>query len=534
MPIYPQEAHVPVIDLTAPAALEKPVAKLLKSPILSEDRKALDALTAEESPRRRMSVISESFRNTETREMAQLLRAAGRMSLEHQSAGLRLLFSFLEVKRPGVEVLRQLNTLASLERVSTKVLQGTWQEGDSSGGDAIHPILETIGEAFRSGVIEVGSGIMPRDLNGMRATNRHLKNWFRGVALTLERGEPIRDRDMHFLTQLCMLEINLMERRVSHLASRVDPYDGRSISRLMPVLSFYDQDIEHLKNVVGRLSTYRPFYDRLLTMEHVLSASEMDKLQKMLNKEVFGHAMGRIIAAVRENPLLDRELAFLTSAVYQVALLRHEARPNGAPPDLLSILFGILDTVRGEPRLHVIIEPELAHKLFPVVQDWGFVHMLPDIFVLTYRDEWAGNFVLPDGTPSLPAKAGARPETPVSMRDLIQRQLSNDAFLVGILENSRVTGMPGIVPMIAMQTRSVRVLDKILTSRNLITGPANKEVPRLILTNPTRVSIQSLKSIINVRYISRVDLDRLGKPTSDVRPEVRNEIAKYMKLLRST
>ena len=94
--------------------------------------------------------------------------------------------------------------------------------------------------------------------------------------------------------------------------------------------------------------------------------------------------------------------------------------------------------------------------------------------------------------------------------------------------------MPGIVPMIALQTRSVRVLDKILTSRNLITGPANKEVPRLILTNPTRVSIQSLKSIINVRYVSRVDLDRLARPTSDVRPEVRNEIMKYMKQLRST
>ncbi|HEX7880776.1 MAG TPA: hypothetical protein VF720_15290, partial [Candidatus Eisenbacteria bacterium] len=373
-----------------------------------------------------------------------------------------------------------------------------------------------------------------KDPDLMRNVNAHLKRWFRGVSHSLERGESLRDQDMLLLTQLCMLEINLMERRVSRLASRVDPYDGRSISRLMPVLSFYDQDIEHLKSVVSRLATYKPFYERLLTMEHLLSGSEMDKLEKQLQKEVFGQAVGQVVGMVRRNPILDRELAFLTSAVYQVALLRKEAMPKEPAPDLLSILHGILETVQDEPRVHVVIEPELAKSLFATVQDWGFVHLLPDIFVLTYREEWAGNFVLPDGTPSLPDRPGKPPDAPTSVRELIQRMLSNDAFLVGILENSCVTGMPGIVPMIAMQTRSVRVLDKILSSRNLMTGPANKEVPRLILTNPARVPMQSLKSIINVRYVSRVDLDRLAKPTSDVRPEVRSEITAYLRILRTT
>src|SRR4029077_20266125 len=119
----------------------------------------------------------------------------------------------------------------------------------------------------------------------------------------------------------------------------------------------------------------------------------------------------------------------------------------------------------------------------------------------TYREEWAGNFVLPDGTPSLPDRPGKPPDGPTSVRELIQRQLSNDAFLVGILENSRITGMPGIVPMIAMQTRSVRVLDKILSRRGLMPGPANRDVPRLILMNPTRVPMTSLKAIVNVRYV---------------------------------
>jgi hypothetical protein len=532
MSVHPVERHVPIIDLTLDPALKQPVEKLLKCPVMGDDRKALEALTAEESPRRRMPVLSEAFRNYETREMVQLLRAAGRLSLEHQSMGMRLLFSFLEVKRPGVEVLRQLSTLASLERVSLKVLLGTWREADEGLTEAAEPILEMLREAMRSGVLDLSGDGLPRDPERMRGLNRHLKSWFRTVSYTLERGESLRDQDMLFLTQLCMLEINLMERRVSRLASRVDPYDGRSISRLMPVLSFYDQDIEHLKSVVGRLATYKPFFERLLTMEHLLSGSEMDRLEKQLSKEVFGHAVGKVVGMCRQNPILDRELAFLTSAVYQVALLRKEAMPDEPTPDLLSILYGILETVRDEPRVHVVIEPDLAKKLFPVVQDWGFVHLLPDIFVLTYREEWAGNFVLPDGTPSLPERAGQPPEAPTTVRELILKMLSNDAFLCGILENTRVTGLPGIVPMIAMQTRSVRVLDKILSSRGLLTGPANKEVPRIILCNPARVPVQSLKSIINVRYVSRVDLERLAKPTSEVRPEVRGEINSYLRLLR--
>ena len=532
MTVYPQERHVPLIDLTVTPPLQPAIDKLLKSPVLSDDRKTLEALGTEESPRRRMPLVAEACRSWETKEIARILKTSGRLALEHQAQGLRFLFTFLEVKRPGVEVLGQLSTLASLERVSLRVLLGTWDEGDEARVDAVQPIRELLAEAQRFGILDAPVDAMLADPERMRGAHRELKRWFRRISDTLERGETLTENDMQFLTQLCQLEINLMERRVSRLASRVVPYDGRSFSRLMPVLSFYDQDIEHLKNVVGRLATYKPFYERLLSMEHALSGSEMDRLEKHLLRDDTTHALGRLVAMTRHNPVLDRELAFLTSAVYQVALLRHEAMPDEPRPDLMSIVYGILMAIQDEPKLHVAIEPDLARKLFPTIQDWGFVHLLPDVFVLTYREEWAGNFVLPDGTPSLPDRAGERPGKPMSIRDLILRQMSNDAFIVGLLENSRVTSLPGIVPMIATQTRSVRVLDKILSTRDLLTGPANKEVPRLNLTNPARVPMLSIKGIINVRYISRVDLERLGRPTSDVRPEVRTEIARYLELLR--
>jgi hypothetical protein len=533
MPLKLFAPRLPVVDLTVPPELGDAAVKLARAPVLADDLRAIEVLGAEESPRRRMPLLSDTFRKLETDEAARLLRAAGGRALEHDPAAVRMLFSFLEVKRPGVEVLRQLNPLTSLERVSLRLLRGTWEDTDSTAAEVVFPILETFEEAIRAGVIDVGVDRLPRKPDAMRAINRHLAAWFERQAELLEAGRELADVDMHFLTQLCMLEINLMERRVSRLASRVDPYDGRAIGRLMPVLSFYDQDIEHLKSVVGRLSTYRPFFERLLTMEHVLSSSELDRIQRVLGKDPAGRGLSQLLVTARANPILDRELAFLVSSVYQVALLRHQTREEELRPDLLTTIHQVYQAVGTEPVVHVSIEPDIAERVFAIVEDWGFVHRLPDVFVLTYREEWAGNFVLPDGTPSLPERAGEKPKPPVSVRELIQRQLSNDAFIVGILENTRITSLPGIVPMIAMHARSIRVIDKILNSRNLITGPANKDVARLILMNPTRVPVQSLKPIINVRFVSRVDLERMSRPTSEVRPEVRTEIANYLRILRT-
>jgi hypothetical protein len=514
MPLKLFAPRLPVVDLTVPSQLGDAAVKLARAPILADDLRAIEVLGAEESPRRRMPLLSDTFRKLETDEAARLLRAAGGRALEHDSAAVRMLFSFLEVKRPGVEVLRQLNPLTSLERVSLRLLRGTWEDTDSTAAEVVFPILETFEEAIRAGVIDVGVDRLPRKPDAMRAINRHLAAWFERQAVLLESGRELADIDMHFLTQLCMLEINLMERRVSRLASRVDPYDGRAIGRLMPVLSFYDQDIEHLKSVVGRLSTYRPFFERLLTMEHVLSSSELDRIQRVLGKDPAGRGLSQLLVTARANPVLDRELAFLVSSVYQVALLRHQTREDDMRPDLLTTIHQVYQAVGTEPVVHVSIEPDLAERVFAIVEDWGFVHRLPDVFVLTYR-------------------AGEKPKPPVSVRELIQRQLSNDAFIVGILENTRITSLPGIVPMIALHARSIRVIDKILNSRNLITGPANKDVARLILMNPTRVPVQSLKPIISVRFVSRVDLERMSRPTSEVRPEVRTEIVNYLRILRT-
>lgn len=534
MNALPRPVPSPTIDLTRPRPMAREIDLLKRGPILSDDLQTIRDLSDEESPLRRTPLVAEALRKVETVQAVSLIKGGTRLALENDPAGLRLFFTFLEVKRPGVEVLHQLSPLLSVERVGLKVLRGTWQEAPDSRSAAVTgPLAEALGEAARLGVLAGHAGGLPADVQVLHARLDELRGWFRRQAVKLAGGQSLTDGEMNLITQVCMLEIDLMERRVSRLASRVDPYDSRSIGRLMPVLSFYDQDIEHLKQVVSRLATYRPFYERLLTMEHALSSSEVDRLQKQLLRDPFGLAIGRTLESIRHNPVLDRELAYFTSAAWHLALRRHQALEGTEPPDLVTIVQSIIASLGHDARLTLMIEPEVASEIGPEAESWGFVPVGPATYQVAYREERAGDYVRPDGTPNIPDRPGEKAPPPLSIKELVRRQLSNDAFIVGLLENSRITNLPGIVPMIATQTRSIRVLDKIITSRHLLTGVANKDVPRLILTNPTRVPLLSMKSLINVRYVNRVDLERMARPTSEVRPEIRSEINSYLRLLRS-
>jgi hypothetical protein len=84
----------------------------------------------------------------------------------------------------------------------------------------------------------------------------------------------------------------------------------------------------------------------------------------------------------------------------------------------------------------------------------------------------------------------------------------------------------------AYQSRSLRVLDKICRTSSLHTGPANKNVPMLLLMNPSRIPMTHLRRFISVRFVSKVDLRHLSRNPAGLRSEVLHEIEKYLVTLK--
>lgn len=113
----------------------------------------------------------------------------------------------------------------------------------------------------------------------------------------------------------------------------------------------------------------------------------------------------------------------------------------------------------------------------------------------------------------------------------MRREIENEPFILGVLDNPKVRCAPGIVPFIARESRSVRVLEKIIRVPRLHTGDANRDVPRLLLLSPAHIPPTSLRRFIHVRFVSRIDLRKMARSSPDVRPEVSKEVAAYLRTL---
>lgn len=523
------------VDLSQPRPLAVDAGKLLKTPMAQPLLQAVDALTREDNPRKRTQQMGEVFRKLDNTEIVDLLKAGAKIAVRQEMAGLRLLLGFLEVKRPGIEVLRQLEGFSSLERVSLQLINGRWVEADDAQeAPAIFQILEVLEEATRIGILdlELGRETLPRRPKALRALLGHLRDWFGGLSRRLDAGEKVSEDVINFITQLSILELSLMERRVGRLAASIDPYDARGIGRLMPVMSFYDQDIEHMRGVVSRLATYQPFNERILTMEHGLSSNEMERLLKLLTRDPLGAGLARVTREMRRSPFLDRDFAYLVSAVHQVATLRQQALEDEPAPDLLSTLLQVLEYSARDGSLFLRLEPEILDGFWPTLESWGFLRHEPGLVQMEIREDRAAIFLHPDGMPRLPERPREAVLRQLSIKDIVQLQINNDAFLLGVLDNTRATSLPGLVALIVQQVRSLRVLDKIISLRRLHSGPANKDVPRLLLLSPARIPVSSLKHFIHVRFVARVDLERLARPRSEARPDVQKEIGVYLRNLK--
>jgi len=519
-----------LIDLTATPPHHGLASRMARVSVGLEFTRAVESLGREENLTARVQKLCDVMRSLDTDQGAALLLAAGKLALTEQTVGIRVLTAAFNVKRPGVEVLRRLQPLTCLERTALQLIGGTWREPAATEEEnPAYAIIDLFREAVAQGVLDIGVELLPGRVEAVQALASHLRRWFARTAVRLAHHQELPEGQIHFMMQLCMLEIDLIERRISRLAESIDPYDIRAMARLMPVLSRYDQDIEHMKSVVSRLATYEPFYERLATLEHALTSREMDKLQTALFAHPLGEGLAAAFQSLRGNPLLDRTFLFLVSVVHQIGTLRALHKTNARPPDLLSTIQLVADAYRDDHPLAIRIEPDLVGALWPILGTWGVLEPAEGGLELVYRDERAPDFITQDGCPRLPSLPEALATGGISIEDLVRSNMQNDAVILGVLENPRALSKARLIPLIAMHSRSIRVLNKIAQTRRLHSGATNKDVPRLLLMNPTRLPVSTLRQFIHVRFVSKTDLRKMASSHADIRSEIQREIQAYLK-----
>lgn len=118
-----------------------------------------------------------------------------------------------------------------------------------------------------------------------------------------------------------------------------------------------------------------------------------------------------------------------------------------------------------------------------------------------------------------------------ALKRLVLANLDNVSVTIGFLRNAKVVAIPGLVAQIVHRCRTVRILEIIAQDRTLHSGYANKDVPRALLTSPCNIPVKSLSKFIHVKYVNRVDLQRMAKDRTGIRRELIKEIESYLATL---
>lgn len=214
------------------------------------------------------------------------------------------------------------------------------------------------------------------------------------------------------------------------------------------------------------------------------------------------------------------------------ALLLHPLLNRAArKPDYMSCIATYLEFA-GEGILQAVLKKSSASGFEKTLRGLSGFSLDEELLTINVSMVAPAPFIDSDGVPREVEWTNLGAQQAISWRALVLSYMDNDNFIVELLNNPRVASRPGIVPLIALKSRSSRVLSIIANTHSLYTGFSNKEVPVNLLMNPAKIPLSAIRKFIHVRFVDKPTLARLAGKGSQIREEVRREIQHYLSSLK--
>jgi hypothetical protein len=228
------------------------------------------------------------------------------------------------------------------------------------------------------------------------------------------------------------------------------------------------------------------------------------------------------LAKVHAHPHLKIGTAVIRALLMHPLLTRMQRKP-----DYLSCL-AIFVNHAGRGILEMLMQRVVAENVLKVLLDLPGFDLQDKVLTVDVARVPTAHFIDVDQLPRDVDWTSIEKEQVFSYRTLVMTYIDNDNFIFELLNNPRVLAQPGVIALISMRSRSMRILSVVANRRDLYTGFANKEVPLNLLQNPAKVPVSSLRKFIHVRFIDKATLARLAGKGSNIRDEVRREIQRYL------
>lgn len=324
-----------------------------------------------------------------------------------------------------------------------------------------------------------------------------------GLAKALEDGRYPGE-----LTGVFRLEAAALRERSRLLADAADPYSMRTMARLLPRLRLYDELADRLGILAGEGESLATPDLGLLKF---LGEKEFDRFCRIVGELPGCAAFARILELQRRFQYDPPQLSAMMTISRSLGLGKGEwlsqagawleASAAGLPVRLPA---ASLPAIKALERAGV--------KAIP-----GGIEVRPQALDLAQ--------LLDEQTLSIVLKDGRKPPPP-DWKGLVLSNITRETLLIALLNNPKVTRVPGLVEAIVVNCRSGQVLSMIAQKRELHTGHQNKGVPAALLRSRVKVPMTMLRRFIHLRFVSRPELKDIALRAP--RSEVAKEVAEYI------
>lgn len=477
--------------------------------------------------------------------LATYLLGLQELARRSEPAGARLLAAFLDANTPGARLVPSIHSFSSCRRLH---LQLAAQQGITASLRQWDQRMRELHATCQRRSEQIpGAAVLAPDRPGNEPPFPYFRRCLRYLVASLYRQGDLAGDDTDLLVDLARLEVDAYQERISQLAGQVNPYRAAAVSRVLPLLSQADTEVRDLREFIGWLADGqidRAFHQRQPRLYDVIENKEREAFVKAVSSSRGLEPLSELLNGLLRSALPIPQMATSVARLMALAHYLYERGLRRKELDLLTATRIVQQYEKqGELRLpldmrmraavtEILASPQTGEGL----GSWPLTGLYLEDDQLVLRPDQGGDRYWRDDLPTPPAEGERRPRLDdeadaTAIKKLVLSNIGSISVLCGFLRNPKIVAIPGMVAAIVQRSRSLLVLGTIANERMLYSGFANKDVPRAMLYNPCNIPIKSLRKFIQVKYVAKVDLQRMARDKVGLRDEVAKEIAAYLKSL---
>jgi hypothetical protein len=428
-----------------------------------------------------------------------------------EPAGLKLMYASLLAIPPAETLVSQLDEFRNVRRVMAHITRK-----EKTG----KPLKESE-EWFKKKIVLLSTS-HPLPGPARAPENEAWLGWSDGVKRAL--ADPDRRWEQGIIER-AKAEIEALDLRINVAVASLD--FERKPRSMIYLLTTGEENRWRRQALQG---AFQRFGEANLVIRQKL-AERWEPTVSELRTSKAGAAIAGLIekqmSRVHPYPYLKTGTAVIRGLLTHPLLVRTQKRI-----DYLSCLAVYVVHAAGNGTLEILFQKLAGTNILKALIEIPGFHLDQRILTVDLKMVPPAPFVGPDDMPRDVNWTNIQREEVISYRTLVMTYMDNDNFIAEILSNPRIASRPGVVPAIAQNSRSMRILSIVANRRDLHTGILNKEVPINLLQNPARVPVSALRKFIHVRYVDKATLARLAGKGSQARDEIRREVQRYLSSLK--